>query len=154
MIDVVDQKTRSRMMAGIGASDTKPELTLRRKLHARGLRYRLHDRKLPGTPDLVFRRFGSVCLIHGCFWHRHPGCRYSTNPATRQEFWQAKFRENVERDRRVRQSLLASGWRVAIVWECALRGSLADKTASALYRWLHGKGREFQTTLDHPRPDE
>ena len=83
MADIVDRATRSRMMAGIGSRNTRPELVLRRAIHARGLRYRLHDRRLPGTPDLVFRRFGAVCLVHGCFWHRHAGCPYATTPTTR-----------------------------------------------------------------------
>ena len=134
------------MMAGIGARDTRPELVLRRKLHAGGLRYQLHDRKLPGTPDLVFRRFAAACFVHGCFWHRHAGCPNATNPTTRPDFWQAKFRANIERDRRTREALLDAGWRVAIVWECALRNDNAEGTASRLSQWLHGTEREFETT--------
>ena len=147
MIDIVDRAVRSRMMAGIGGKDTKPELILRRAMHARGLRYRLHDRKLPGTPDLVFRRFRAVCFVHGCFWHRHEGCPYATDPATRQEFWQTKFRANVERDRRTKEDLLEAGWRVAVVWECALRKARADRTSSTLDHWLRGDERYFETTL-------
>ena len=147
MPDIVDQATRSRMMAGIGSRDTVPEVALRRALHARGLRYRLHDRKLPGTPDLVFRRFRAVCFVHGCFWHRHVGCRYTTTPATRQEFWQAKFQDNVIRDRRNRHHLLESGWRVAIVWECALRKHGMLETPPMLDEWLRGNDLEFQTNL-------
>ena len=96
MADIVDRETRSRMMAGIRSRDTRPELLLRRAIHAHGLRYRLHDRRLPGTPDLVFRRFRAVCFVHGCFWHRHAGCPYATTPSTREEFWQAKFDANTE----------------------------------------------------------
>ena len=143
MPDVVDSATRSRMMAGIGSRDTRPELVLRRALHARGLRYRLHDRKLPGTPDLVFRRFGAVCFVHGCFWHRHAGCPYATTPATREQFWKCKFEANVQRDRRNRQDLLRAGWRVAIVWECALRKQVDVGIALPLDRWLRGNEREF-----------
>jgi len=109
MPDIVDRATRSRMMAGIGSRDTVPELVLRKALHARGLRYRLHNRNLPGTPDLVFRQFGTVCFVHGCFWHRHTGCPYAATPTTREEFWQTKFHVNVERDRRNRHNLLESG---------------------------------------------
>ena len=134
------------MMAGIGSKDTVPELSLRRALHARGLRYRLHDRRLPGTPDLVFRRFGAVCFIHGCFWHRHAGCRYATTPATRAEFWEVKFRANVERDARNRHNLLESGWRVAVVWECALRSRGQFEVASNLEEWLRGNGITFETS--------
>ncbi|MCY4571809.1 MAG: very short patch repair endonuclease [Gemmatimonadetes bacterium] len=148
MVDIVGRAVRSRMMAGIGGKDTKPEMVLRRALHARGLRYRLHDRKLPGTPDLVFHRFGAVCFVHGCFWHRHQECPYATVPATRPDFWRAKFRGNVARDRRVRKELLASGWRVAIVWECALRAERAKRTSLQLDHWLHGDERFFETSLD------
>ena len=97
MTDIVDKATRSRMMASITAKDTKPEHVLRRALHAHGFRFRLHVRGLPGTPDLVLRRYRAVCFVHGCFWHRHEGS-YATTPATRPEFWQAKFDDNVERD--------------------------------------------------------
>ena len=147
MTDIVDRETRSRMMAGIGGRNTLPELVLRRTLHARGLRYRLHVRKLPGTPDLVFPRFRAVCFVHGCFWHRHVGCPYATTPTTRPEFWQAKFDSNVERDRRNRLALLEAGWRVAIVWECALRKHGVLETPLMLDEWLRGNELEFQTIL-------
>lgn len=148
MIDVVDRATRSRMMARIGGKNTKPELVLRRAMHARGLRYRLHNRKLPGTPDLTLRRFGAVCFVHGCFWHRHQDCPYATEPATRPEFWQSKFRENIARDGRTRRRLLQAGWRVAVIWECALRSGGADITARLLEEWLRGSEREFETILE------
>ncbi|MCY4222392.1 MAG: very short patch repair endonuclease [Thiotrichales bacterium] len=145
MTDVVDKATRSRMMAGIRGRNTLPELALRRALHARGLRYRLHVRRLPGTPDLVFPRFRAVCFVHGCFWHRHAGCPYTTSPATRPEFWQAKFAANVERDRRNQHELLEVGWRVAVVWECALRKPGSTGIASTLDNWLRGNDRWFET---------
>ena len=147
MPDMVDRATRSRMMAGIRNRDTVPELVLRRALHARGLRYRLHDRRLSGTPDLVFPRLRAVCFVHGCFWHRHEGCPHATLPATRPEFWQAKFDANVERDRRNRDELLAAGWRVAVVWECALRRRKIGAVASRLDEWLRGDARWFETEL-------
>lgn len=147
MPDIVDRATRSRMMGAVGTKDTVPEVVLRRALHARGLRYRLHDRTLPGTPDLVFRRFGAVCFVHGCFWHRHAGCRYATTPATRGEFWQAKFHANLKRDRRSQDALLDSGWRVAVVWECALRGRGYLESAQKLEEWLRGSSRTFETSL-------
>ena len=145
MTDIVDKATRSRMMAAIGSRNSVPEVVLRRALHARGLRYRLHDRRLPGTPDLVFRQFGAVCFVHGCFWHRHSGCRYTTTPGTREEFWQTKFRANVARDGRNQEDLLKSGWRIAIVWECALRGQAQADTALEVERWLRGKELTFET---------
>lgn len=145
MPDRVDQATRSLIMARVPRRDTTPEMALRRALHARGVRYRLHVRKLPGTPDLAFRRFGAVCFVHGCFWHRHSGCPRTTHPATRRELWQTKFKANVERDLRMRQQLLEGGWRVAVIWECALRRELADATAGTLVCWLRGHEREFVT---------
>ena len=137
MMDIVDKQTRSRMMAGIRGKDTKPELALRRALHARGFRYRLHAKHVRGRPDLVFPKHHAVVFMHGCFWHRHNGCRYTSTPSTRPEFWQAKFEANVARDATVRAALLESGWRVATVWECALRKP--DKVAASaefLSVWL------------------
>ena len=148
MVDTVDRGHRSRIMGRVGSKDTKPELVLRRALHAIGVRYRLHDEKLQGKPDLVFHRFNAVCFVHGCFWHRHAGCRYATNPSTRSDFWRQKFEKNVERDKRTRNKLLETGWRVAIVWECALRGTRARETTRAFSRWLHSAESEFETTLE------
>lgn len=139
MADVVDSKTRSRMMSGIKGKHTRPERIVRSGLHNLGFRFRLHARNLPGSPDLVLKRHSAVIFVHGCYWHRHEGCRYATTPSTRKEFWLAKFQANVERDRRNRQALLDAGWRVFVVWECALRrdprgtvldlaGALADKS--------------------------
>lgn len=147
MADVVDSKTRSRMMAGIGPKDTRPELALRKRLHASGFRYRLHSRKLPGTPDIVLPRRRAVIFVHGCFWHRHQRCRYSTMPATRPEFWAAKFEANVARDTRAKLELLEGGWRVATVWECGLRPAWADASIADLERWLSGDEAEFETAV-------
>lgn len=119
--DIVDKQTRSRMMAGIRGKDTKPELILRRALHARGYRFRLHSKNVPGRPDLVFPKHRAVVFVHGCFWHRHANCRFATTPSTRPEFWQKKFESNVARDSAVAATLRGRGWRVATVWECALR---------------------------------
>lgn len=144
MADVVDAETRSRMMAGIRGKETQPERALRRALHALGVRYRLHDKRLPGRPDLVFPKYRAVCLVHGCFWHRHKGCRYATSPATRPEFWQRKFAENVARDKRNEQALRAAGWRVATVWECALKKEPAAQVAGRLEGWLRGDTATFE----------
>lgn len=119
--DNVDKVTRSRIMSAVRGKNTKPELALRRALHARGFRFRLHAGKVRGRPDLVLPKYRAVVFVHGCFWHRHQGCRYATIPSTRSEFWQAKFDANVARDSAVRRKLLEDGWRVATVWECALR---------------------------------
>jgi DNA mismatch endonuclease (patch repair protein) len=128
---------RSRMMSNIRGKNTWPERTLRSLLFARGFRYRLHVKKLPGTPDLVFPKYGAVVFVHGCFWHRHEGCRFTTTPGTNQDFWKQKFQENIERDRRHMEALRSLGWRVAIVWECALKHSV-DDTAQMVDEWLHG----------------
>ena len=136
MTDVVDRATRSRMMSGIRGRNTKPELIVRSYLHRAGLRFRLHA-KLPGKPDLVLPRHRTAVFVHGCFWHRHEGCRYTTTPRTNQEFWQQKFLGNVDRDRRHMEALRTLGWRVATVWECALKHSVED-TARLVEEWLHG----------------
>jgi len=143
--DIVDKQTRSRMMGGIKGKDTKPELVLRRALHARGFRYRLHSKNVPGRPDLVFQKHHAIIFVHGCFWHRHEGCRYTTIPSTRPEFWQTKFDANVARDTSVHDQLLDAGWRVATVWECALRRP--EETALAanlLAAWLRSSAAEIQ----------
>jgi len=143
--DIVDKQTRSRMMAGIKGKDTKPELVLRRALHARGFRYRLHPKNVPGRPDLVFQKHHAIIFVHGCFWHRHEGCRYTTTPSTRPEFWQTKFDANVARDRSVHDQLLDAGWRVATVWECALRRPEETAlVANLLAAWLRSSAAEIQ----------
>jgi DNA mismatch endonuclease (patch repair protein) len=131
-------------MAGIRGKDTRPELLLRRALHRRGLRYRLHGRKLPGRPDLVFSRFRAVLFVHGCFWHRHEGCRYATTPATRTEFWQAKFDANVARDVRNQHDLVQADWRVGIVWECTIRKGDIQAIASEVEAWLSSEKRRLE----------
>jgi DNA mismatch endonuclease (patch repair protein) len=120
-MDVVDSATRSRMMSGIRSKDTKPEMTVRRFLHARGFRYRLHARDLPGSPDLVLPKYRVAILVHGCFWHRHSACRFATTPASNAERWRLKFQTNIDRDIRKLTSLQAAGWRVIVVWECELK---------------------------------
>jgi DNA mismatch endonuclease (patch repair protein) len=138
MADVVDQQTRSRMMAGIRGMNTKPEMVVRRALHAEGFRYRLHVASLPGRPDIVLPKHRAVVLVHGCFWHRHEGCRFATTPATRSEFWEEKFRQNVVRDRKSEQALRALGWRVATLWECDIR-NLDDEALRRLLNWLRSE---------------
>lgn len=123
MTDTVNEAVRSRMMASIRGQDTKPEMTVRRFLHSKGFRYRLHARSLPGSPDLVLSKYRLAIFVHGCFWHRHVGCRYATIPDQNREKWQRKFDQNVERDQRNIDQLLESGWRVIVVWECGLRTS-------------------------------
>ncbi|WP_225206052.1 very short patch repair endonuclease [Novosphingobium huizhouense] len=121
MADIVSAAIRSRMMAGIKSKNTKPEMLLRSGLHRLGFRFRLHDRRLPGTPDMVLRRHNAVILIHGCFWHGHD-CHLFRIPATRTDFWQAKITRNKELDHLAVEALISQSWRVGIVWECALKG--------------------------------
>ena len=108
-------------MSSISGKNTKPELLLRKALHRKGLRYRIHDKNLPGKPDLVFRKFNAVVFINGCFWHGHD-CPLFRIPATNREFWQTKFKTNRARDAKNRDLLLEQNWRVLIVWECSIRG--------------------------------
>lgn len=130
MTDVVDEETRSRMMAGIKGKNTSPELLVRRYLHATGLRFRLHDRRLPGSPDLAFPGLKVALFVHGCFWHRHTDCPFATTPKTRADFWQQKFSANVTRDRRNLDALTTAGWKPVVVWECELS---QDSTLDELY---------------------
>jgi len=140
LIDVVDPAKRSLMMAGIRGKNTKPELTIRRALHALGFRYRLHCKDLPGNPDLCFPRWKAVIFVHGCFWHGHD-CHLFRLPSTRPEFWGAKIRRNREVDQRSLDALLAAGWRVAVVWECSLKGKTRLPLAKIVGQcedWLRG----------------
>lgn len=120
-MDIVDPARRSRMMATIRGKDTKPEMLVRRFLHAHGFRFRLHRTDLPGKPDIVLPRLRTCIFVHGCFWHRHAGCRYAVLPKTRPEFWAAKLEGNVARDRNAVLALRHAGWQVIVVWECELR---------------------------------
>ena len=112
---------RSRQMRLIRSNDTKPELVVRRKLHALGYRYRLHCVDLPGKPDIVFRSRKRVIFVHGCFWHRHRNCRKNRTPKSRIDYWAPKLARNAERDRSVRRKLARKGWKVLVIWECELK---------------------------------
>jgi DNA mismatch endonuclease (patch repair protein) len=139
MVDVVDSVTRSRMMSGIRGRNTKPEILIRSLLHRQGFRFRLHVRDLPGKPDIVLPRYRAVVFVHGCFWHGHD-CSLFKWPTTRPEFWREKIGRNRANDHKAKEALIAGGWRVGIVWECAIRG--ADKNiedgAQRLTEWLRG----------------
>jgi len=131
-------------MASVGQRDTGPELKLRRTLHRLGLRYRLHDKNLPGSPDLVLPRFHAVIFVHGCFWHVHKGCKFATRPSTRKEFWNEKFEANLKRDKRNYDTLSAKGWRVLVVWECSIKAKKdtgLEELCSIVREWLESKER-------------
>lgn len=120
-MDVVDPATRSRMMAGIKGGNTRPELIVRRYLHAAGLRFRLGGCGLPGRPDIVLPARRVAVFVHGCFWHRHPGCRFAATPDSRADFWLRKFDANVRRDAHAASALVAMGWIPTTIWECETR---------------------------------
>ena len=121
MADVHSTQTRSYNMSRIRSRDTKPEMQLRRWLFSRGFRYRLHDKKLPGKPDIVLPKYYTAIFVHGCFWHGHEGCRYFVMPKTRTEWWREKIQQNKERDQRAVASLKDMGWNPIVVWECELK---------------------------------
>lgn len=123
MVDRLSPEKRSWLMSRVRGKDTAPELVVRRAAHSLGLRFRLHRKDLPGSPDLVFPRRKTVVFVHGCFWHRHDGCKKATTPKSQEEFWQEKFARNVARDRRVIRELEDQGWRALIVWQCETRDS-------------------------------
>ena len=146
MADIVDTATRSRMMSGIRSRHTKPERVIRSGLHRLGFRFRLHGRSLPGTPDLVFPRFNAVIFVHGCFWHGHD-CRFFKMPGTRTDFWKTKFERNRLTDSSANNALLNAGWRVATVWECALRGRSEVQITRLLFRlsnWLSCRRKSLE----------
>lgn len=120
MADWVDPR-RSALMSRIRSSGTSPELAVRKMLHARGLRFRLHRKDLPGRPDIVLPKYRTAIFVHGCFWHQHPECRLASKPKTRTDYWEPKLAGNVERDARNVRALELLGWRVETIWECETR---------------------------------
>lgn len=143
----MDNKTaaeRSRNMSKIRSVDTKPEIVIRKRLFADGFRYRLHDKKLPGKPDIVLKKYRAAVFINGCFWHGHEGCKYSRIPETHADFWAEKIGRNKERDTKERQALADAGWRVLVIWTCALRNKAAvESTYDALKKWLTEGNSDF-----------
>jgi DNA mismatch endonuclease (patch repair protein) len=120
-MDTLSKAERSALMARVKSRNSLPELKVRSMAHRLGYRFRLHRRDLPGTPDIVFPKWKTVIFVHGCFWHRHSGCRLASNPKSNVPFWANKFSQNVERDRRIAKALRRQGWRVKVVWECQTR---------------------------------
>jgi DNA mismatch endonuclease (patch repair protein) len=136
-MDTVKRNVRSKIMAAVGQKNTKPEMILRKTLHHMGFRYVVNDKRLPGSPDLVFPQYGAAILVHGCFWHRH-GCKYSTMPKTHFDFWHDKFETNKKRDRKKISDLRRLGWKVKVVWECKIKGkkSQVDREILSISAWL------------------
>jgi DNA mismatch endonuclease (patch repair protein) len=133
-MDIVTPEKRSRMMSLIRGKNTKPELAVRKLVHSLGYRFRLHRRDLPGSPDLVLPRLRKVIFVHGCFWHRHPGCQFAYTPKSNIDFWQRKFDANMQRDAAAHSELIASGWDVLIVWEC--EAADATRLSQKILRFL------------------
>lgn len=148
MADTLTPEARSAHMRRVRGADTLPERTVRALLHGAGFRFRLHRKDLPGRPDIVLPRYRTVVLVHGCFWHRHPGCRASRVPSTRPAWWEAKLARNVERDREVAEALVAAGWRVVVVWECETRPAGRAALSARLTALLRGDGGQG------PSPEE
>lgn len=136
MADVHNKTTRSYNMSRIKGKDTKPELLVRNFLFAKGFRYKLHDKKLPGKPDIVLPKYKTVIFVHGCFWHGHKNCKYFKIPSTRTEWWTAKINRNTELDTLNITSLKKQGWKIITIWECELKKDKAEKTLSALLKKL------------------
>ena len=112
---------RSRNMSAIKSKNTKPEIKVRKVLHSMGYRFRLHAKDLPGSPDIVLPKYKTVIFVHGCFWHRHENCKYASTPKTRQEFWNKKFKTNIERDLEIQEKIKNLDWRSVVIWECETR---------------------------------
>jgi DNA mismatch endonuclease (patch repair protein) len=132
MTDVHSKETRSYNMSRIRSKNTRPEMVVRKFLFSKGFRYRLHDRKLPGKPDLVLPKYKTVIFINGCFWHGHCGCRYFVVPKTRTEWWENKINKNISNDTRSMNLLSAAGWKIIVLWECALKKNLLESTLEEL----------------------
>lgn len=154
MSDNVDPATRSKIMTSIRGRNTKPELKVRRGLHQLGLRFRLYRRDLPGSPDLVFPKYKAVLFVHGCFWHRHGSCGLAYTPSSNSHKWAEKFNANVERDRRQVALLQQAGWRVFIVWECALRVKDSSDLLAAVAAELRAGKRSYREWPTPPKLEQ
>lgn len=143
MVDHITPERRSWLMSRVKGKDTTPEMRVRRLAHAMGLRFRLHRKDLPGKPDLVFSRFNAAVFVHGCFWHRHADCPKASNPKSRVDFWNDKFRRNIERDLRVQNELKTLGWKPIIIWECETKShdQLLVRIQEIIIRGSDGKGK-------------
>lgn len=144
MPDKFDKQIRSRMMSGIKCKNTKPEIKIRKALYGKGFRYRLHDKKLPGKPDIILRKFNTVIFVHGCFWHGH-NCQYFKWPKSNINFWQEKISKNKENDLQVIKKLDNLGFRICIIWECITRDKeLFPEAMDLLRKWLVGKDKYLE----------
>ena len=136
MTDTHDKATRSYNMSQIRNKNTKPEMAVRKFLFSKGLRFRLHDKRLPGKPDIILKKYNTVILVHGCFWHAHPNCKHSVQVKSNTDYWLPKIQSNVRRDSVVQTELKKMGWNVLVIWECQLKPTTVDKTLNSLYNDL------------------
>lgn len=143
-MDVFEAEKRSQIMRAIKSADTKPEIFVRKLLHASGFRYSLRSAKLPGRPDIVLTRWRTVVFVNGCFWHQHHGCPRATLPTTRKDYWHTKLRQNVLRDEAEQETLLQLGWRVLIVWECACLASCRGQLEKLLSDFVRGTAQSSE----------
>lgn len=133
-MDLLSPEKRSWNMSRIKSRDTKPEKIVRSLLHSKGYRFRLHKKDLPGKPDIILPRYKTIIFVHGCFWHRHEGCRCAYDPKSRIDLWQKKFRQNVKRDKKSQDALLQLGWQVHVIWECETKESeLLEKILEKIF---------------------
>jgi DNA mismatch endonuclease (patch repair protein) len=137
MADVHTKEKRSYNMSRIRSKDTKPELLVRKHLFASGFRYRLHDKKLPGKPDIILPKYNTIILIHGCFWHSHQNCRYAVMPKSNVDYWSDKISKNLNRDTQTIKQLTNLGWKLILVWECELKRQKIDKTLTQIITRLN-----------------
>ena len=136
MVDIVSQEKRSQMMAGIKSENTKPEMLVRKYLHRKGLRFRVHVKNLAGKPDIVLKKHNCIIFINGCFWHLH-GCKIFKMPSSRREFWETKLNKNVENQKKTIENLTSENWRVLVIWECALKNSKSvHETCDGAFDWI------------------
>ena len=143
MVDTVPTEVRSRIMSAVKNKDTRSEIALRRALYARGFRYQIHQRTLPGKPDIALAKWNAVLFVNGCFWHRHAGCRKATMPMSNQQFWETKFNRNVARDRANYECLVSKGWRVGVIWECWIENALDDTSVDQIIGFLKSEHCSF-----------
>lgn len=130
MADIFDKKTRSHIMRKIKGKNTKPEMVVRKFLFSKGIRYRLHEKKLPGTPDIVLKKYNTVIFVNGCFWHGHSNCKYASIPKSRTTWWKKKIERNVFNDEKYNLELIEKGWNIITVWECELKKDKIEETLS------------------------
>jgi DNA mismatch endonuclease, patch repair protein len=145
-MDCFSPSLRSKVMAKVRGRDTQPEMRVRKAAHALGLRFRLHRKELPGSPDIVFASRKTVVFVHGCFWHSHSGCKRASMPQTKQEFWSTKLSRNIKRDQTAISTLENAGWHVEVIWECETKNAsaLASRLAGIVCRLKCGAGRTMK----------